>query len=251
VIPYCGPAPVPLDLWIRWNWDPWLIGILVGVAAVGMWAVAARPAAVSREQITAGAGAWTLLAVLFVSPLCALTTALFSARVVHHVLLFAVAAPLVALAFRDVVRRKPLGHMGLFVAFAVQMAMIWVWHAPGPYAAALANTAIYWLMQLTLLGSALAFWRAVFSADTNRLISIAMVLCTMVHMALLGAIITFAPQALYEPHAATTLSWGLRQLEDQQLGGLIMWVPAAVPYLIASIVLSLPLLRPLATGARR
>ncbi len=65
---------------------------------------------------------------------------------------------------------------------------------------------------------------------------------TVVQMGLLGALITFAPKPLYGPHLTTTWPWGLSPLEDQQIAGLIMWVPAMIPYLVAGLWLSASLL---------
>ena len=81
MIVYCGPAAVPDDLWTRWNVDLLLIAIL-----------AALTIAVARNRSSntrAGWGAIVLMLVIFVSPLCALSSALFSVRVLHHVLLIA------------------------------------------------------------------------------------------------------------------------------------------------------------------
>ena len=82
---YCGPAPAPADLLSRWNFDIWALTVLVVLA---IWAGRTRP----------GAAAIVVLAIAFLSPLCALSSALFAARVAHHVLLVAVAAPLLALS---------------------------------------------------------------------------------------------------------------------------------------------------------
>jgi putative membrane protein len=92
-----------------------------------------------------------VLAVAFVSPLCALSAALFSARVVHHVLLVAVAAPVLALAWPGHRSRSPA------VPFVVATAVLWAWHRPPAYDLALSNVAAYWAMQVTLLGSAFDF----------------------------------------------------------------------------------------------
>lgn len=219
-IPYCGAAPVP-DTWLlQWNLDPALLALLAGVALL-LWRAGAR------------SGPWVgfaLLFVLFVSPLCALSSALFSMRVTHHVLLTAVAAPLLAL-----LAKRPSGR-GLAAWTAAHAAVFWGWHAPPAYAWALSNTGAYWLMQLTLLGSAIGLWQAIRGAPAPT--GVACLLATMVQMGLLGALLTFAGTPLYAWHLATTAPWGLAPLEDQQLAGLIMWVPAAGIYLGAAMILA-------------
>ena len=92
------------------------------------------------------------MVLVFVSPLCALSSALFSARVLHHVLLIAAVAPLLARAFP--LARLPSPPLALLVA--INAIVLWLWHAPGPYAWGLASVPAYWLMQVTLLGSGLA-----------------------------------------------------------------------------------------------
>lgn len=220
--PYCGAAPSPGEWLSRWNFDPVL---LVGLAAALIaWHWAGGPQDPARRKW--GAAAVLLALLLFVSPFCALTSALFSARVTHHVLLTAALAPLVVLSLP----RSRLAIPGSLASWTfVQAAVFWAWHAPVLYAAALASDAIYWLMQLSLLGAAAGFWTALRRAPP--LAAVASLLATMVQMGLLGALITFAAAPLYAPHFATTLPWGLAPLEDQQLAGLIMWAPSAGIYL--------------------
>jgi putative membrane protein len=223
-IPYCGPAPVPSDWLWRWNWDPALLILLATI----MLSLHLRQVA-RRGAVYAVAA---LLLVLFVSPLCALTSALFSARVVHHLVLVAVAAPIFAWSgFRTGAFGKPLA-----VWTSLHAAVFWAWHYPSFYAAALSDDAAYWLMQATLLGSALVFWNAVRHAAAPS--AVAALLAMMVQMGLLGALITFAGTPLYAPHFSTTMPWGLSPLEDQQLAGLIMWAPAATLYLAAALFIA-------------
>ncbi len=73
---------------------------------------------------------------------------------------------------------------------------------------------------------------------------LAAIAITSLQMGVLGAIITFAPRPMYAVHALTTTAWGLSPLEDQQLGGVIMWVPAGVIF-VGTLVGSL------ACGMRR
>jgi putative membrane protein len=91
-------------------------------------------------------------------------------------------------------------------------------------------------MQVSLLGSAIGFWRAVRAAPVPA--AVAGLLATMVQMGLLGALLTFAGRPLYACHAITTQPWGLTPLEDQQLAGLIMWVPGGAIYLAAALRLA-------------
>lgn len=218
-IPYCGPAPAPGD-W-RWNLDPLLLVVLVGTTALVVWRFRGRERAL-------GLTAMAVLAIIFVSPLCAISSALFSARTVHHVLLVTVAAPLIAWALP----RRPVGSLTL--ATAVQAVVFWSWHAPAAYGAALANDLVYWAMQASLLLSAVWFWAGVRRASAPS--AVGHLLAAMVAMGLLGALLTFAEQAVYAPHLMTTQAWGFTPLEDQQAAGLIMWAPAAAVYLAAALL---------------
>lgn len=225
--PYCGVAPQSGD-W-RWNLDPVLLVIVMGAAVL----IALRQEGRRRAF---GLAAMAVLAISFVSPLCALSSALFSARTVHHVLLVGVAAPLLAWAAPKTSDR------GLVVATVVQAVLLWAWHAPGLYAAALSNDGIYWLMQISLLASAVWFWTKVRTASAPA--AVAALLAAMLAMGLLGAVLTFAGQAVYAPHFYTTLAWGMTPLEDQQAAGLIMWAPASALYLFAALALLGRLLSP-------
>lgn len=232
VIAYCGPAAMPEDLWASWNADPFLIAALVTLAVV----VGRGRAADAR----AGWGAIALMVLVFVSPLCALSAALFSARAVHHVLLIAAVAPLLALAFP--LRR--LGSPPLAALVGAHAAILWLWHAPGLYNWGLASVPAYWLMQASLLGSAWLLWRAILTPAAQSGPALVALVATIGQMGLLGALIVFAPQPLYLVHFASTPAWGLSPLADQQLAGLVMWVPAILPYLGMGLWLAWSGLRP-------
>jgi putative membrane protein len=234
--PYCGPAPDPALLLGRWNLDPFLLAALGLLVIAYGWDMSRRARAHSSETLSFTC-AWLTLFLLFVSPLCAWSSSLFSVRVAHHVVLITIAAPLLALA-RPV--RQSRG--GLTPILALHAAVLWMWHVPALYEAALANDAIFWAMQLSLLGTAILLWqRVLFSAGEAGRALIGLVGLS-VQMGLLGALITFAAEPLYTPHFLTTAAWGLSPLEDQQLAGLIMWVPAILPYLAAGLWLSASLL---------
>jgi putative membrane protein len=232
VIAYCGPAAIPDDIWARWNTDPWLLAALVALAFV-----------VGRGRAADARAAWgavALAALIFVSPLCALASALFSARVFHHVLLVAGVAPLLALAFP--LRR--LGSPSLALLVGTQAVILWLWHAPGPYTWGLASVPAYWLMQASLLGSAWLLWRAILAPTTQPVAALVALALTIGQMGLLGALIAFAPQPLYVVHFTAAAAWGLSPLADQQLAGLLMWVPAILPYLGMGLWIAWSSLRP-------
>ncbi len=216
---YCGPPPLPVDLWTSWNFDPAVLTALVVLIFL-----------MRREP--AGLVAVAILAVAFVSPLCALSSALFSARVVHHVILIAGAAPLLAMVLRQRKSRS------MALPLAVSSFILWMWHLPAAYDLALSNIPVYWLMQLSLLGSAVWFWQTVFSANDAPVERIIYVIASFAQMGLLGAILTFAPTALYAAHVVAPFEWALTPLGDQQLGGLIMWVPSGLPYGAAAVLLA-------------
>ena len=217
-IPYCGSAPLPSEWLTQWNFDPWLLAALL---AASVWAI----------QTGAQSPIWLALAglfVLFVSPLCGLSSALFAARVGHHVVLTALIAPLVAWAMP----RRP---GGAWVWAAAHAMVFWLWHAPAPYAAALSRDLLFWVMQLSLLGTAIALWAAILRAPAPT--ALAVLLATSVQMGLLGALLTFGQTPFYMPHLASTQPWGLSPLEDQQLAGLLMWVGGAAIYLAAALAI--------------
>lgn len=212
---YCGPPPHPDAIWSTFNLDPVLI---VGLCAI----------AVMLRRSPSGLAGVAVLAIAFISPLCPLSAALFSARAVHHLLIVAVAAPLFAAAMP----MKGAGRSAL--PFAVSTIVLWVWHIPAAYDLALSNVAVYWVMQLTLLASAVWFWRSVLARESSPIDSLAFIVAGFMQMGLLGALLTFAPEPLFAAHLFAPLAYGVAPLDDQALGGLIMWVPASIPFAVAA-----------------
>jgi putative membrane protein len=225
---YCGPAPDPETLWQRWNLDPVLIAVLLVAGIAG--ALALRHAGYNRQAaLGAGIGG---LAILFVSPLCALGVALASARIGHHIALTAIVAPLLALAMPASWRLRLAGFA--MPALILHTVAFWVWHHPLAYGEALVSVPAYWLMQVTLLGSAVALWGAALAARLPM--AIGLLLATAMQMGFLAAILVFAQNPIYAGHLATTDVFGLSPLTDQQFGGLLMWVPASLPYLALALM---------------
>jgi putative membrane protein len=255
--PYCGAPPTPEEWAERWNLDPVLIAGLGAVLFV-YW-VWSRPglsgARVRGWRRAAFYCGWAIGALALISPLCALSVSLFSARVAQHMLLATIAAPLIALGRPDVVVATRLARVGSsaparrpkastspvrpMLAAAAFAGALWFWHSPAPYRATFESDLVYWLMHLSLFGAALWLWSEVLDGAAGSLAGIvAAGLLTTAQMAVLGAAITFSSRPLFDAHALTTAAWGYSPLEDQQLGGVIMWVPAG-PILVAVLAVAL------------
>ena len=224
--PYCGPAPLPADLWRAWNFDPPLL------IALGLFGAALILLAQHR---VAGAIAWGALVVAFVSPLCALTVALFSARSAHHLLLVTVAAPALAYALPLWRRGPPVAALAMLTA-----AMV-AWNLPPVYDLMWQSDTVYWLLQLAMLLPAWAFWSAVLAPNSTAEATFqrAVLVGGLAGvMGLIGAVLTFAPRILFFQHVEGAALWGMGALADQQLAGLVMWVPGFLPVaLIAFLML--------------
>jgi putative membrane protein len=225
--PYCGAPPLPGA--VPWNFDPWLMAGLA-VALLLAWGPAGRGG--DRRLLLAG---WAALAAALLSPLCNLSVALFSARVAQHLVLLVAAAPLLALGLP--LPRRAAAPGGLALAAAAFALALWAWHLPGPYGATFRSDAVYWAMQLSLLGSAIWLWRGLLLGAAARPEAALLAgLATAAQSGALGAVLTFAPRPLFAEHATTTLAWGFSPLEDQQLGGLLMWVPGGLAFAAVSLL---------------
>jgi putative membrane protein len=228
IIPYCGAAPLPGTLWGRFNLDPAVIGALLLVAT---WQWRALPSRMSRAR---AAGGWLLASGALLSPLCALSVALFSARVAQHMILILGAAPLIAMGLPA--RRTPESSGPLWVSVSFFFVALWLWHMPVPYAATFSSVIAYWCMHLTLFGSAIYLWRELLHHPPERtLAALAAGTLTFVQMGLLGAMLAFADRAIFPWHFGRTQVWGLTALEDQQLGGVFMWIPGVALFLWSGV----------------
>jgi putative membrane protein len=125
-----------------------------------------------------------------------------------------------------------------FGAFMAHAIALWIWHVPRFFMAALDNEAVHALQHTSFLITALLFWWAVLQRRSSRMrdgVAVLYLFATMMHTGALGALLTLAPSAWYGIDAAAAASFGLTPLEDQQIGGLIMWIPAGLVYLVAAL----------------
>jgi cytochrome c oxidase assembly factor CtaG len=278
LIQHGGPVE-PAEAWTAWNWDPvvWLVVLLPAVAYVALWRRAGRRDAAARWRRRSFLAGVAALAVALLSPLDAMGESLASAHMVQHLLLTTVAAPLLVLGVRwrvlvggvpAAMRRRTAawrttsaGRAGRavlahpVVASLPFVAALWLWHAEGPYGAALDNSFVHAVEHACFLATALLSWAAILARPRRRAVAPGMAVLVLFGLAmvsgLLGLLLTFAPTPWYPAYAETTEAWGLTPLEDQQLAGVIMWVPGGGAYLIAALVLVILWIRAPAGSARR
>ena len=260
-------AHVPGEVASSWDLDPWVALPLAAslalyvTGALRLWNRAGRWRGIGRSEAACFAAGWTVLAIALLSPVDTLGIELFSAHMVQHELMMVVAAPLLVLSrpleamtwglaatwrapVIGMLRADPIAAplralTGTVGAFAFHTAALWIWHLPTLFDAALRSDAVHTLQHTTFLASALAFWWSVRRADPA--IAMASVFATLLHTGALGALLTFAPNAVYPSYHG---GYGMTPLEDQQLGGLVMWVPGGLAYLAASLALAWRLLLP-------
>jgi putative membrane protein len=248
--------------------DAWLAIVLLAVAAAGyvMGHARLRPHVHARRELGARAAAfaagWVVLAIALLSPLDAAAGRSFAAHMVQHETLMLVAAPLLVLgrglptllwalphdarlAVGRLTKRRAFHgfwqHLTApLAAWLLHGLALWLWHAPPLFNAALADGTLHHWQHATFFVSALLFWHALLrhGAHAARGAAILYLFTTTVHTGVLGALITFAPTPLYAPFDYGLLTPGaLTPLEDQQLGGLIMWVPGALVYVGVALAL--------------
>lgn len=245
-----------------WTFDPWIMTPLLGFGLLyarglgRLWfrAEAGRRTLVRRTL--AYAAGWLSLAGALVTPLHWLGERLFTAHMVEHEILMAVAAPLLVLArpggvllwafpsnARHAIARVSRGGavgavwLGLtrpMTATLLHGVAIWAWHVPLFFDAAVTDIAVHRLQHLSFFVIGLLFWWAMLRRS-DPAVAAGDLFITMIHTGILGALMTFAPRVLYQVQTAQAGLWGLTPLEDQQLAGLVMWIPAGTVYAGAAI----------------
>jgi putative membrane protein len=255
-----------LDGGATWTWYPWVTLPLAVSGGLYLFGVARlwRRAGIGRGVRPWQAGCfglgWALLVLALVAPLHWLGGRLFVAHMVEHEILMTAAAPLLVLS-RPVAMlwavptpaRRSIGRLGQgpmarswarltnpLVATMLHGAALWAWHAPALYQAALSDPWIHWLQHLCFFGTALLFWRALLQGRERELAygaAVFYLFATSLHTGFLGVLLAFARRPIYPAQTAGAAEWGLTPLEDQQLAGLFMWVPAGLIY--AGVALAL------------
>src|SRR5437870_1961335 len=243
----------------HWVFDPISLACLIVSGALYVagvsrrWVRAGRGCGVRPWQIGAFAAGWLALVVALLSPVAAISDFLFSVHMTQHEILILVAAPLLMLG-RPIVPflwalsprwRVRLGSWsrsrwwravwkaltGPLLVCLLHGLALWAWHLPALYQAALGSAAIHATEHMCFLGTACLFWWALIHGRYGRLgygIAVFYVFITTIHSGALGAFMTLSSRAWYPYYENAAAPWGVNAVEDQQLAGLIMWVPAGI-----------------------
>jgi len=232
---------------------------LYAVGIARLWRHAGAGQGIRYAQALAFIGGWFALVAALVW-LDELSEQLFSAHMAQHELLMLAAAPLIAAAAPLIallwvlppgarrrvmlaVRRPSVVAATAVVTapptvWCVHAAALWVWHLPALYDAALEHEAVHIVQHLSFFGSAALFWWGLVHGRYGRLgygAAVLYVFATAVHSGVLGALLTFSPRVWYPLYESTASRFGMTPLEDQQLAGLLMWVPASLVFIAGGL----------------
>lgn len=273
--PHTGQPLALHDLWGAWNLDPLILSVVL--MAGWLYLRNVRMLRPLRGQVLSFCLGLAAVLVALVSPLDAVAGSLASAHMLQHMLLVMVAGPLLAWGrpVATILRTSPLAwrkaggrwrrragltphrlrlmrHQGL--AWLTLTAVMWVWHSAYFYGAALGSRPVHALEHATFFFAAVWFWSVVFEAVWVPRRSLGMGVILLFTMAmqgvLLSAVMTFAESPWYAPYLDTTSQWGLEPQADQQLAGLLMWIPSGLIYTGAALALLLRWIDPTDRAAR-
>jgi len=225
-----------------WRWDP--LAILACLAAIGVYVGATRAKLSPRAPYLTAAAAVVVLAVA--SPVGALSDGyLFSAHMLQHLLLVLIVPPLVLLGLgQERAEGAGRGERWIAPAWLVGVSAMWLWHAPTLCNAASQSAVVHRVQEASLLAMGTVYWWPILAPRAESRIAPAKGMVYLftgcVACTILGVVVTFSPVEVCSVylHPTDTLgvlpllrgSWGLTADRDQQLGGLLMWVPACLVY---------------------
>jgi putative membrane protein len=254
----------PHSLWSApWSWESSIVIPLVFLVIIYSFGAVRRGGwrALRWRHASFFIG-WFALVFALTSPIHALGEQLFSAHMLQHEILILISAPLISAAhpaatclwafasrqrvyvggwihdvestwlFRSISR--PLS------AWVLEASALWIWHIPALYQATLTSDWIHAAQHLSFFLTAVLFWSALYGVGRSAMsygAATLYVFGTAVHCSALGALLTFSTVLWYPAYESTTGNWGLTPLGDQQLGGLVMWVPSAAAFILIGLVL--------------
>lgn len=211
-----------------------LLAAALGLYLLGLarlWRKAGVGRAIRGPHVAAFTAGWLVVGIALLSPLHHAAEARLWVHMLQHELLMALAAPLLVLgkpveAWSWVVPlRAPALLSDPVFACALHAVAVWLWHAPLLFEAAGRSEWLHLAQHTSFFLPAAIFWWTVLAPGPRPLPALVSLLVTMMHTGVLGALMTLSGAPWY---AGTTLA-------DQQLAGLVMWVPAGMAYLLAAL----------------
>ena len=235
-----------------------LAAVLSGALLYAAGAARRGRTVASTGRVTAFALACGALGVALLSPLERWADSLFWAHMIQHQLLMVVAAPLLAVSrpvsvslgvlpsagrrgmarwwrasrldrLRSLIARPSIAAL----AFGI---VLWTWHMPALYQAALDNETVHMIEHASFFGAGVLFWSTLLRRRADAGLATVYLFTTAAHAGLLGVLLTLAGRPWY-PSQTGAEAWGLTPLEDQQVAGLVMWVPSGLTFAVAGLVL--------------
>jgi putative membrane protein len=246
-----------------WSWEPAIVLPLAALLAVyAAGAMRRGNLAGLRWRHASFVAGWSTLFLALTSPIHELGEQLFSAHMLQHEILILISAPLISAshpgatclwafaprqragigAWVHRIENSPLARFftAPLNAWILEAAALWLWHIPFLYQATLTSDWIHAAQHLSFLGTAVLFWSALYGVGRSAMSfgsATLYVFGTAVHCSALGALLTFSTVLWYPVYAETTARWGLTPLQDQQLGGVIMWVPSGLVFIAIALAL--------------
>jgi len=255
-----------------WTWDPWVtvpLAVLLIVWAVGRMRLADRTK-VERRGAALFLSGWLVLTLALVSPLHEGGEASFTLHMIEHELIMLVAAPLLAgsaaggamaWGLPQLLRRalggswkRPLSALWKWLtepvtATTLQAVALCAWHVPALFDRALQSTGWHIAQHASFIVTSLLFWWAMFNprgGNAGYGVSAACLFVTSLIGGALGALMAFSSSPWYAPYAAMGMSGiGLDPATDQQLAGLLMWIPGGLVHAGAALILLYRWLNPM------
>lgn len=261
---FAALLPATPSVWsLSWSWEPGIVLPLVAFALTYILGALRRGSVpLLRWRHVSFATGWTTLLLALTSPIHELGEQLFSAHMLQHEILILISAPLISASqpgatllwafaprqrngigrwIQRIENSRPLRTITApLSAWILEAAALWLWHIPFLYQATLRSDWVHAAQHISFLGTAVLFWSALYGVGRSAMrygAATFYVFGAAVHCSALGALLTFSRVLWYPVYANTTSTWGLTPLEDQQLGGAIMWVPSGVVFIIVALVL--------------
>ena len=247
---------------LAWKPDAFALSTLtisIGWYAIGLWRMHRHGglAHVPKLEIGSFLAGWVVLAIALLSPLATLSDYLFSVHMTQHELLMLVAAPLIAIGRplapmlfalpprwrRTVADTAGGGAIGVItsplIVFAAHAVALWIWHLPALYEAAVMNEGVHIVQHICFTLTAALFWWSLIRGRYGRLgygAALIYIFGTALHSGGLGALLALSPVPWY-PLYVSRASGVTDPLVDQQLGGMIMWVPSGIVMMLFALAL--------------